>query len=92
MDMTEFGSVIGLLDSRLDMLATLHKAAADSMSAQDMHTKLRLPQFVVAKYRRFSGPYNETVVIRRRQALAAADAASRQGAREGVAEFLVACW
>lgn len=91
-DLDTFGSVIGLLDSRLDMLATLHKATADGMSPQDMHTKLRLPQFVVAKYRRFAPGYTESVVAQRRAALALTDSTYRTGARDGIAEFLVALW
>lgn len=91
-DPYELGSVIGLLDSRLDMLAELHQAAADGMSAADMHSRLHAPQFVIAKYRRYAGSYTETSVRHRRAILAVADAAFRQGARTGVAESIVALW
>jgi hypothetical protein len=91
-DDDELASVIGLLDARLDMLDELHKAAALGWSAADMHQRTRLPQFVIAKYRRFAGGYTSLVVQHRRAILAVADAAYRQGARGGVAEAIAALW
>lgn len=92
MDPVELGAAVGLLDSRLDTLAVLNTAAAAGLTPAEMRTRLRLPQFVVAKYRKAAGDYPANRVRDRRAVLAAADAAWRQGARTGVAEFICALW
>lgn len=88
----ELGSLIGLLDARLDMLAELHKAVASGLRGADLHQKMRVPPFVVARYRRCAGGYTEQSVQHRRAVLAVADDAYRQGARVGVAEAIAALW
>jgi hypothetical protein len=88
----EFGQVTGLLESRLDVLSVLHTAVARGMAPADMRSRLRLPQFVVARYRKISADYTADSVRNRRAVLATADAAWRRGAAEGLTEYLVALW
>jgi hypothetical protein len=92
LDPDELGSLIGLLDARLDMLGVLGKALGDGMDTADLHSKLRLSQFVISKYRKSAPGYTVPVTQRRRAVLAAADSAYRTGARTGVAEMLVSLW
>lgn len=86
------GRAIGLLASRLDVLAALHTAAAQRLDARDTAVKLGVPQFLQVRYKGVSGAYGAARVASCRTALALADEAWRSGATVGLAEFVAVLW
>lgn len=86
------GGVVGMLSSRLDLLGKLFAAGQEGLRPAEMRTRLRLPPFLIAQWSQVAGDYSPARVARRRQVLATADSAWRQGAREGVAEYIATMW
>lgn len=85
----EAGKVIGLLDSRLDLLAKLWDAQAQGRYGQQIHG---INPFLIRQYTPIAKHYEPARCAHSRQVLAVVDDALRQGARAGVWETLVALW
>lgn len=85
-------SVIGLLDSRLDLIEIIAAEAKSRKTAKDIATSRNLSYFLVKRYLPAARHYSRDSFSTRRQALALADSALRSGAREGVLEMLAAHW
>jgi hypothetical protein len=84
---------LGYLASRLELLATLHRAARDNTPRRDIIVKLGVSGFLVQKYFAVaSAEYMEQRVSKAWLALSAAEDAHRGGATDGVAEALVVSW
>lgn len=83
------GRVIGLLDSRLDVLDQLHRAVRAGYKTREVQG---LPYFLVKQYWPVAKWYDPDAVDRRRKLLTLADQALRGGARVGVLETIVALW
>lgn len=86
---SEYGMVLGLLDSRLDMLAMLNHAARSGYGNRDVQ---QLPVFLVQQFMPIAKHYDEARCLHIRRVLAVVDSAYRSGARGGLMEALVALW
>lgn len=86
------GWSLGVLASRLDTLAALHRAAMDNTSRRDVVGRMGVPAFLAQKYARVARDYGEQRVARCWGALAVVEDAYRSGSAEGAAEVLVATW
>ena len=86
------GPAIGLLDSRLGMLAAIREGQRRQLEDRDIAGKLGVPRFLIGRYRNVAHEYGPDRVRRCRELLADADAAWRSGAVAGVAEVLAANW
>jgi DNA polymerase III delta subunit len=89
---SDLGWSLGLLASRLDTLAALHRAARDNVSRRDVVSRLGVPAFLAQKYAGVARDYGENRVSRCWGVLATVEDAYRSGACEGAAEVLVASW
>lgn len=89
---TGLGWSLGVLASRLPVLATLHRAARDNVSRRDVVGRLGVPAFLAQRYAGVARDYGEARVARCWAALAVAEDAYRGGASTGVAEALAASW
>jgi DNA polymerase III delta subunit len=85
----EYGKVIGLLDSRLDLLATLNHHIRVGSHPREM---AGVPHFLARAYLPIAKHYDSQRCDRSRQVLALVDDALRSGARDGLMEALVALW
>lgn len=81
--------VIGLLDHRLDLLATLHRHIKAGLTQRDIQG---VPHFLVRQYWFTAKHYDTAQCAYRRRLLAVIDDALRSGARTGAFEALVALW
>lgn len=81
--------VIALLDSRLDLLARLHRIQAAGQSWRDVSG---VSPYLQRLYLPHARHYDSGACLRRRRVLALADDALRSAARVGVLETLVALW
>lgn len=85
----EFGRVISLLDSRLDLLQSLHRIQAAGQGYRDA---TGINPYLVRQYMPIARHYDTRQCVYRRRVLAVIDDALRSGARGGVWEALVALW
>lgn len=86
---TDHGKTLGLLDSRLDVLAQLWAAQAASRYVSAVPG---VNPFLVRRYLPMAKDYQPQRCAYRRQALAVVDNALRTGIRDGAWEVLVALW
>lgn len=86
------GAVVGLLDSRLGLLARLREGQQAQLGPADIERSLGVSRFWQARYRDIAQQYSPGRVRACRQLLAAADASWRTGADRGIAEVLAANW
>jgi hypothetical protein len=86
------GRAIGLLASRLEVLAALRTAVTQRLDARDTAVKLGVAQFLQVRYKSACLPYGPARVDSCRMVLAMADEAWRSGAVTGVAEFIAVLW
>lgn len=89
LDGHELLRVFGLLDSRLDTLAALWRAAVAGQSAREITA---VPAFLVRTYQRLATAYSPDRCARNRTVLALLDDVVRGGTHDGVPEALVALW
>lgn len=80
--------LVALLDSRLDLLNTLHKMQVAGRN----HRDYSLNQFLTRLYLPYARHYDTTSCVRRRRVLAFAEDAIRSGAKTGVLEALISLW
>lgn len=85
----EAGKLIGLLDSRLDLLASLHRI---QVTGQSLREATGINPYLARLYIGIAKHYDQSRCVYRRRVLAVVDDAFRNGAREGVWEALVALW
>lgn len=85
----DYGKVIGLLESRLELLGTLNHHLRAGSGSRDISG---LPHFLVRAYLPIAKHYDQGRCERSRQVLAVIDDALRSGARDGLMEALVALW
>lgn len=89
---SDIGRTIGLLDSRLDVLEKLHRAARKGLTAREIATSRSVNPFLIHLLMPFAKLYDRESVQRRRQLLVVVDSKVRDGARVGVLESLAALW
>lgn len=89
LDERDYGKVLGLLDSRLDLLAKLCHYVRAGASPREMNG---LPHFLVRAYLHIAKHYDPPRCAHGRRVLAVIDDALRGGARDGLMEALVALW
>jgi len=89
----DYGRALGLLESRLDTVATLNREASSrpAKAARD-YVRSTVPAFVAKKFGTVAVRYDPAKVKRCRQVLAVVDDSHRSGARDGLFEVLVALW
>jgi DNA polymerase III delta subunit len=80
---------IALLDSRLDLLATLHRMQAAGQGWRDAGP---ISPFLLRQYLPHARNYDTDACTHRRQVLAVLDDVLRRGADDGVMHALVALW
>lgn len=85
----EAGKVIGLLDSRLDLLQTLFRA---QLARQTLREIPDVNPYLARQFQPLARHYDPKTCGRRRRVLTFVDDAFRRGARIGVWESLVALW
>jgi DNA polymerase III delta subunit len=85
---TERFKLIALLDSRLDLLHTLHRMQLAGRNWRDYS----LNQFLTRQYLPYARHYDPASCVRRRRVLAFTEDAVRRGANTGVLEALIALW
>lgn len=89
----EIGRLLGLLDSRLDLMSKINAALRQRMfDARAVASSQDVKIFLVLKYRAAAKLYDPARVRSCRQALAVCDDAHRSGATQGVLQTLVALW
>lgn len=88
-DAREYSKVVGLLDSRLDLLTLLWESQAGGRYGQAVPG---VNPFLVRHYTPIAKHYEPRRCAYSRQVLAVVDDALRSGARDGVWEALVALW
>lgn len=88
----DYSKVIGLLDSRLDLLSKLHLALRRRMSMREIVSMKGVHVFIARPLIPYSKNYDPIRVRRCRQLLAVIDDALRSGARDGCMEALVSLW
>jgi hypothetical protein len=88
-DDTEAHRLIGLLDSRLDLLEKLHRMQVAGKSWRETSG---ISPFLLRQYLPFARHYDTGSCTHRRRVLAVIDDAFRTGARDGVFEALTALW
>lgn len=87
------GPAIGLLETRLSVLALIGAALRAGTDPRDLPAKVRgADRFLVRMLAPFTGSYSTDRIARCREVLAVTGAAHRSGATRGVAELLVARW
>lgn len=85
----DYTKTIALLDTRLDLLASLWRATRAGLSAREVQGH---PPFLVRQYMPVAKLYEPRRCEYARRVLAVLDNALRSGARTGVIEALVALW
>lgn len=85
----EAAMLIGLLDSRLDLLQALHRIHNSGQSLRDLNG---INPFLARQYLPIARHYEPSRCVYRRRVLAVIDDALRSGARDAVWEALVALW
>jgi hypothetical protein len=89
----ETGAGIGLLASRLAMLAAIGDALCHGATPADLPYKVRgIDRWLLSRLAPHAAPYDAARVRRCRELLASAEHSWRSGAVEGVAVSLVANW
>lgn len=88
-EQSETGKVIGLLDSRLDLLQALHRI---QVAGQSLRDATGVNPYLARQYIGIARHYDPSRCVYRRRVLAVVDDAFRNGARDGVWEALVALW
>lgn len=86
---SDYRRIIGLLDSRLDLLTQLNKALRANLKAREIQG---ISPFLVRQYLSIAKDYNVKRSAQLRRVLAVIDDAVTSGARDGVLEALVALW
>jgi hypothetical protein len=86
------GAVLGLLSSRLSILAVLGDAMRKNLNVQDTAIRLKIDPYVVKLLRPHAAAYTRGKVARCREVLALAESAWRSGARDGILEAVAALW
>ena len=81
--------VVGLLDSRLDLLTRLR---ASRWTQRELASIPGVPVWLAKRYASVSRDYDPSRVLRRRRVLAVVDDALSRGETSGVLEALVALW
>lgn len=89
MSESEYFGVIGLLDFRLDLMASLWRMVRAGQTARDAQG---MPQFLVRQFLPFAKHYDPKRCAYARRVLAIIDQSLQGGARKGVLESLVALW
>lgn len=82
----------GLLESRLTLLGILAPAVRQRMTEQDMRSRLGINTVLIKRFRLIAPKYDASRIHRCRQLLTMAEAAWRDGARDGVPEALITLW
>lgn len=85
----DFGKIIGLLDSRLDLLAVLHRAVRAGYSTREVQG---FPLFLVKQFMSVAKHYDPKRCLYSRRVLAVIDDVHRSGARDGLMTALTALW
>jgi hypothetical protein len=88
----EIGPAIGLLSSRLSVLAVLHDAGASRMSARDVSVKTGIGTYLQRRYGQAARRYSPSRVASCQAVLAASEDAYRSGVTQGLPEFLALLW
>lgn len=83
---------IGLLDSRLEALLILNRAARKGLGPREINANRLLNPFLTRILYPFAKSYDPATVDRRRALLTLVDGHAREGARVGVMESLCALW
>jgi hypothetical protein len=84
--------MIGLIDSRLEMVSRFNAALRQRMQPRDIAIKLEVSPWLVRLYLPVAKSYDPSRVRACRAVLATTDDAVRSGARLGVLETLCALW
>lgn len=87
---TDVYQLLGLLESRLDLLETLHRQQVRGTA--NWRESDPVNAFLARRYQPHARHYDPKACTRRRLVLAATDAALRTGATIGVVETLIALW
>lgn len=85
----DYGKIIGLLDSRLDLLSVLHRAVRAGYSSREVQG---YPLFLIKQFMPVAKHYDPQRCLYSRRVLAVVDDAHRDGARDGLMSSLVALW
>lgn len=85
----DYFKITALLDSRLDLLAKLHRL---QIAGQTRFEVSGVSPFLQRRYLPHARHYDQNACTKRRRLLAVIDDALRTGARDAVLEALVACW
>jgi hypothetical protein len=89
---TQYGSIVGMLDYRLDALARLHGALRRSTDMQDLARLTHLDMFVVRDLYRFVRMYDHSRLRVAVEALALVDSRISEGEDDLILETLTALW
>ncbi len=81
--------LLSLLDSRIDLLHSLHRHQSAGRSWRDIQG---ISPFLIRQYMPLARDYDTARCSQRRRALASTEEALRAGARTGVLEGLIALW
>jgi DNA polymerase III delta subunit len=92
LDHSEVGGVLGLLASRLQLLAQLHSARMRNLSQQETAASMKLSFFIVKKYWDTAQQYAPSRIHDCEKVLAMAESAWRRGAKEGIPHAVAALW
>lgn len=88
----DMAMAFGLLESRLSLMSVLAPAVRQQMTEHDMRGRLSISTVLIKRFKQVAPKYDDSRIHRCRQLLVLAESAWREGAREGVAEALVALW
>lgn len=89
---TEVGAGLGLLASRLSMLAAIADALRTGAEVSDLPGRTRIDRYLLHLLTPHAAAYGADRVARCREVLAMAESAWRAGADTGVAEIVISLW
>jgi DNA polymerase III delta subunit len=89
---SEYGRIIGLLDSRLDLTGMVHDMMVERRSPGEIAKAAGPQAFLVPEILPVAKHYNSKRRLEIRKALALVDTAWRQGHAQGLLEVVVAFW
>lgn len=92
MDPNDLGRLIGLLDSKLDTVGTVHDMMLEHRSLGEMAKALGPQAFLLNDLMKVSKHYDTARRHKIRKVLAIADEAHRSGATTGVIEAVISLW
>lgn len=91
-DTSDYGRIIGLLDSRLDLAGTVHDMQVEHRSPTEMARALGAQAFLVKDIIKVAKHYDARRRLAIRKILASVDEAYRSGQTIGILEAVVAFW